>query len=101
MAMAAGDHSSRLATGASVVGFFGGVPARDFTKSPVLLVAGGIGITPVIGVFQAALAQRVPDLNLVWVVRHASMLTLPFVSDTLLSANKAARSRTTEFKNLS
>ena len=43
-----------------------------FTNAPVVLVAGGIGITPVISVFQAALKANVQDVTLIWVIRNIS-----------------------------
>jgi predicted ferric reductase len=80
----AGAGAASAVTGnVTVVGFYGGVLSASFTNTPVVLVAGGIGITPVISVFQAALKARARDVTLVWVIRRSTMLELPVVSQVL------------------
>jgi predicted ferric reductase len=74
-------HAPSIVGSVTVVGFYGGVSKQSLTRAPVLLVAGGIGITPVISVFQSALNAGVQDLTLLWTVKGVGMLHLPVVSD--------------------
>ena len=80
--------------GVTVVGFYGGVPASSFTNAPVVLVAGGIGITPVISVFQAALKANVQDVTLIWVIRNISYIDLPVISQLLEDFARGGHSST-------
>ncbi len=81
-----GESFASPAAGTMVVGTFAGLSSRHFASSPLLLVAGGIGITPVISVFRSALRAKTRNVTLVWSVQSSAMLDLPFVKDVLLEA---------------
>ena len=104
------NRSSRTSVGSVLVGgIYGGVSPHRFTnpEEDVVLVAGGIGVTPVISVFCAALAAQeteeiVPSprsrsrngqarrgsLIFVWTLRSLDLLKLPVVSEALNAAKR-------------
>lgn len=105
------SRTSSVVGSVLVGGIYGGVSPHRFTnpEEDVVLVAGGIGVTPVISVFCAALAAQeteedVPSprsrsrgrqeqarrgsLIFVWTLRSLDLLDLPVVSDALRAAKQ-------------
>eukprot|EP00927_Polykrikos_kofoidii_P026938 TRINITY_DN2388_c0_g1_i3.p1 TRINITY_DN2388_c0_g1~~TRINITY_DN2388_c0_g1_i3.p1 ORF type:complete len:931 (-),score=119.16 TRINITY_DN2388_c0_g1_i3:351-3143(-) len=71
------------AAGATLFGPFGGVSSRFFpAASPLVLFAGGIGVTPVASVFsEAVFARMLTGVYFIWIVQGVDLLELPYVSD--------------------
>jgi predicted ferric reductase len=79
-----GDTALSLPLGLLTIGPYGGVPPELLRAEKVLLVAGGIGITPVLATYQACLkAESVRWLTLVWVVREAPLVSFPLIAEAL------------------
>ena len=89
------DHNltqgALFARGTQIIGPFAGVHAADLDCSPVVLFAGGIGITPVISAYESAVLRGADDVTLVWCVRDAVLLDLPVVRDVLKHTATASR----------
>ena len=90
LASSAPDDHGLGALGTQIIGPFAGLHDVDFNTSPLVLVAGGIGITPVISVYERALFLGVDDITLVWSIRSTALLELPVVRDILESTALSA-----------
>jgi len=80
-----------------VGGVYGGLPTMRFSiPAPVVLVAGGIGVTPVVSVFHAALTafnagnadQQPSSITFVWAIRSLKLLDLPVARALLETAER-------------
>jgi len=79
-----GDTHISLPLGLLTMGPYGGVPFDMVRSDKVLLIAGGIGITPVLAAYQACLkSESVRWLTLVWSVRESPWLSFPLIIQAL------------------
>jgi predicted ferric reductase len=81
--MSSSSSASASVPSALVVGPYGGIHPSQYSKPPVFLAAGGIGITPVIAVFQEALRRQVKGVTLLWSIRSVEYLEIPFIRSVL------------------
>lgn len=88
LALAVGQDSGSGAEfpEALVIGPYGGIHPNEYSQAPVFLAAGGIGVTPVLSVFQECMRRHVPGVTFLWSVRSVSYLEIPFVQQVLEEA---------------
>jgi len=84
--LAEGQEQAMPLPSALCTGPYGSLDPSSYSCGPIFLAAGGIGITPVISVFQDCLDRQIPDVTLLWSIRSLEYLKLPVVEDVLRSA---------------